>query len=328
VVTYDKAGGSRVQVIRNNPTSHITGTRTLTTAWAVPAVHRSYITRTAGSSRWEWINGAWSARTNTAETWHPTNGRLVDSRDEGNANVAGDETCTRYSYADNAATHKFDFVSQVQTTKKRCNDTPSLPADLVSDERYFYDGLAHGGAPGRGNVTKTEAYVDNRWIIAAQGVSYDPYGRVRSSTDGLNRTTTTAYTHNADGLLSSLLVTNPAGHQTSTTLDVQRGAPLTATDANGKTVTAQYDPLGRLIKMWGPGRPTTATPDAEYAYQLQKDAPTWVSTKTLGPAGQQLTSYEIYDGALRPRQTQVPTSAGGRAVTDTVYDARGLAAGW
>ena len=36
-------------------------------------------------------------------------------------------------------------------------------------------------------------------------------------------------------------------------------------DANGRTSTLQYDPLGRLVKVWTPGRDTLQSPTVEYA---------------------------------------------------------------
>ncbi len=49
-----------------------------------------------------------------------------------------------------------------------------------------------------------------------------------------------------------------------------------------------------------------------------------MGTKTLGNRSVQRTSYTLYDGFLRPRQTQDPGPDGGRLLTDTFYDERGL----
>ena len=66
------------------------------------------------------------------------------------------------------------------------------------------------------------------------------------------------------------------------------------------------------------GHPTSGTADTEYAYTLAgTSAAPSVTTKALGPDGQQITSYQILDGLLRTRQTQTPTATGGRAVSDT-----------
>jgi YD repeat-containing protein len=80
--------------------------------------------------------------------------------------------------------------------------------------------------------------------------------------------------------------------------------------------------------VWLPGRdPATQTPDAEYVYTVSDAAPSNVASKRLGPTGNQITSYQIYDGLLRVRQTQTPAVVNaGRMITDAAYDNRGLAA--
>src|SRR5439155_11143631 len=52
-----------------------------------------------------------------------------------------------------------------------------------------------------------------------------------------------------------------------------------------------------------------------------------VATKTLTAAGGYVTSYALYDGLLRARQTQNADAAGGTGavVTDTFYDTAGRA---
>ena len=81
--------------------------------------------------------------------------------------------------------------------------------------------------------------------------------------------------------------------------------------------------------MWAPGRDRATfkdDPSVSYTYRLSKTAPSAVITKDLMPYGSKnyRTSIALYDGMLRLRQTQTQTLAGGRAVVDTVYNARGL----
>ena len=46
-----------------------------------------------------------------------------------------------------------------------------------------------------------------------------------------------------------------------------------------------------------------------------------MTTQRLNPAGNYVTSYALYDGLLRPRQTQAPSpgGSGGMVLTDTFY---------
>ena len=44
---------------------------------------------------------------------------------------------------------------------------------------------------------------------------------------------------------------------------------MTKTDANGRVTRLEHDPLGRLIKVWMPGRSSGGqSPNIQYAYEL------------------------------------------------------------
>lgn len=86
-------------------------------------------------------------------------------------------------------------------------------------------------------------------------------------------------------------------------------------------------PRGRLTQVWLPNRASSSqAPSYKFAYNLENTKPSWVSTSTLKRDGDTYnTSYTLYDSLLRPLQTQSPTPQGGRLLTDTRYDTRGLA---
>jgi RHS repeat-associated protein len=230
------------------------------------------------------------------------------------------DICTRYEYADNTSKRLLDRVKRETVNRNTCDETPG---ELFADTRHFYDGLStHGATPTVGNLTKTQVAGDSGWFTTSEA-EHDAYGRVTAAADGLGRETTTGYVHNSDRQLVGLEVTNPAGHVTTTTVEPGRGLPVTITDPNDKTTTGAYDPAGRLVKVWAPEHDTSGTPTAEYQYTISKTAPSWVSTKTLGPNGNQIVSFDIFDGMLRPRQTQTTAPDGNRVITDTAYDHRG-----
>ncbi len=259
--------------------------------------------------------------------------------DLGGIASSGDDLCIRYTYARNATAWIVDAVSRTETVSVSCSEpSPTRPDQVVSDVRSYYDGGGLGVAPTKGDETKTDALDD--WTTGpvyaiTATTTYDSYGRATSTCDPLNRCTSTAYTQTA-GLLTKTVVTTPdpdgAGqltpHVTSTTIDPRWGVPTVVTDPNGKVTTAAYDNLGRLTKVWLPGRATSLTPNLEYAYTIRQNGPNAVTTKTLSPAGAQVPSIEIYDGLMRKRQTQKQTldSVGGfaRTISDTTYDSRGL----
>jgi uncharacterized protein RhaS with RHS repeats len=54
------------------------------------------------------------------------------------------------------------------------------------------------------------------------------------------------------GLVNQTVVTDPAGQSETTTYEPAWAARKTITDANRKTTSQQYDPLGRLTTVWIP----------------------------------------------------------------------------
>ncbi|WSM95353.1 hypothetical protein OG893_00260 [Streptomyces sp. NBC_01696] len=67
-------------------------------------------------------------------------------------------------------------------------------------------------------------------------------------------------------------------------------------------------------------------PVVEYAYTISPTAANAVETRTLKQNGDYRTTYALYDGLLRERQTQAPaTGTKNRIMTETHYDTRGWA---
>ena len=91
----------------------------------------------------------------------------------------------------------------------------------------------------------------------------------------------------------------------------------------------QYDALGRLMKVWlaNSAKSGGHPPNLEYTYLVAKDTAAAVQTKALNTTGGQVTTgYQIYDGFLRPRQSQEPAADGSRLISDTFYNALGKTA--
>jgi RHS repeat-associated protein len=328
---YASPGGQALSRTIRTPVAYQTGQRSLSSGWAVPTKHTSYINRVATERTYTWLAGSSSWRqTRTDYTHDPTYGLVTEVNDWGDYSVGADNRCTRHTYTSNTSKYLIDFPKQVETVGVQCGTTPVYPADFVSGIRYVYDDLAYGAAPTVGNITwSTEAASFSgqtpSYATMFRG-GYDAYGRITSSKDALSRETLTAYTQNVAGLTVTEKETNPAGHVTTTTLDPAWGEPTKEVDENNKVTEASYDALGRLTKVWLPGRSkATDTPNAEYVYTVRKSGgATAVQTKELGPNGNQISSYELYDGLLRPRQVQTTAPDGKRTITDTAYDGRGL----
>jgi RHS repeat-associated protein len=275
--------------------------------------------------------GGW--RTTETRYTYDTHGLLVETDDRGDTSTTADDLCTRIEYAKNTGAWILETVRRTETVAVRCSATPSRPADVVSDERQWYDGGNFGIAPTKGNATRTEelgSWSGGPVYVTTSRTSYDVHGRVTFEWDALDRHTITAYTPATGGPVTQRAVTNPAGHVTTTTLAPGLGVPTRITDANGRHIDASYDALGRLRQVWFTDRDkATQTPSLEYTYRVSATLPLAVTTRSLLPSGEQATSVALYDSLLRLRQTQSPPAgdADGRLVVDTEHDSRGLTVG-
>ncbi|PWJ02465.1 sugar-binding protein [Streptomyces sp. NWU49] len=289
--------------------------------------------------------------TSSTTTYDTVAGRVTQIDDRGDDSIPDDSTCTRTTYATNPTKNILGLPSQVETVATACAATPARPGDVLSDVRSAYDGASYGTAPTKGDATATallKKYDGTTAVYLESGATYDDYGRTLTSTDltanvtvtatGIltrtprddGRTTTTVRTPSTGFPTTTKTTTPPATPgdastaQTSTTThEIRRGLPLTQTDTNNKVTNFAYDALGRSTKVWLADRLIGQTPTYEFTYTTTENQPVAVATKTLGNNGVQSTAYVLYDGFLRPRQTQDPGPDGGRLLTDTFYGERG-----
>lgn len=332
-IEFSGAGGQALRKTIVDPVAFQTGQRTLTTNWAIPSVQTAYINRTAKERNLTWLAASNSWRT-TAKvyTWDTTYGLVTKVDDQGDTATTADDQCERTWYTYNTTKYLIDFPNREETVGVNCATTATYPADAVDDERSFYDGAtSYSTAPNFGNVTKVETVASFTGTtpnpVKVKTNAYDLWGRETSEGDALDRFTTTEFTQNTAGLTVTEKETTPAGHSTTSTLDPAWGEPVKQVDPNGKTTEATYDALGRLLKVWQPGRDkATQTPNDEYIYTVRKSGGvSAIQSKELGPNGNQISSFELYDGLLRQRQTQTTAPDGKRVIADTTFDGRGLA---
>jgi YD repeat-containing protein len=147
----------------------------------------------------------------------------------------------------------------------------------VSDTSYTYD---NGGTLSAGNLTKTQVATAvsgglglTFTYTTEQTATYDEYGRVLTSVDADNRTTTTAYTPATGAEPTSIQVTDPANLVTTTTYDPARDLPLTVTDPANYQSADTYDALGRVTGVWTLNNQAGAAAVDKYTYQGSNTAP-------------------------------------------------------
>lgn len=281
-------------------------------------------------------NDVWR-ETRTVTGYDTTWGRIVQVDDLGDVAPGGDgdDTCTRTWYDDNAAKYMYAYVSRIQSVSVKCDVAdPDLSTQLLSDTRTSYDFQSWNTPPNLGTATLTEdldRYDGTKilYIPTSQTVSVDTYGRPTATKNALGYLTTTEYTE-TDGMTTQVKAVTPApfNYATITTQDPAFGVPLAVVDANLNRTELAYDSFGRQTAVWLADRDRSqgATPSMKFSYDVRTDKPTVVKTERINNDGSYRTSYELFDGLLRPRQTQTPGPNGAWILTDTFYIGTGQAA--
>jgi RHS repeat-associated protein len=272
-----------------------------------------------------------STRETETDYTHDSYGRVTATNDRGDVATTADDLCTTTAYADNTTTGWIlDAPSETRTVKVACTSTPSVPADVVSDELTYYDGSTTlGAAPTVGDATsakKVQSYTGNTPNYATTSTTSDQYGRPLSVTDADNHITTTVYTPATGAQPTKVTTTDPLKFTSTTTYDPLRGLPLKATTPAGYATTGQYDALGRLTAVYQPGQSTGAgdPPTVKHTYTISNSGPSIVTTCDLNNNASGCTLSEtLYDAMLRPRETQSQTPGAGRVQTDTFYNSDG-----
>ncbi|AZK96938.1 MULTISPECIES: RHS repeat domain-containing protein [Streptomyces] len=272
-----------------------------------------------------------TTRTVETRTEYDGYGSPVKVHDKGDTAVPGDDVCTTTTYVRNTTAWVLDRPSRVVTAAAACPATGGqdpVPADVLTDERTYYDGAtAFGTPPVKGDATKVEelaSWNGTQPVYAVkERAEHDRHGRITGAWDALDAKTTTAYEPAVGGPLARTTVTNPLGHATVSETEPARGLVTADTDPDNRRSTRTYDALGRFTAGWQPGRPATSPPSVRYEYTTAPGAPTTVTTRKLLGGGDYIVGHTLYDGLLRQRQTQEPSPNGGRTVTDTTYDAAG-----
>jgi RHS repeat-associated protein len=297
---------------------------------------RSFLTDTADTKLYTPLANGSTRETETDYT-HDADGRVTAASDLGDVTTSSDDLCTTTSYADNTATWILDSVDETRTVSIKCATTPSIPADVVSDTRTFYDGATtFGTAPTAGSVTMTQSAVSYTGSVPnydTTSSTVDEYGRTLTSTNGDGDVTKTTYTPATGAAPTQISVaqptipaspSSPAITPTTVTLyDPIRNLPTKVTDPGGFFTLEQYDPLGRITAVYQPGDAlSSGTPNLKFTYSVSNLGPSIVNsfrlTQIAPTVYQQVETF--YDAMLRQRETQTETPDNERTITDTVYD--------
>jgi RHS repeat-associated protein len=261
------------------------------------------------------------------ENTFDASGRLAAKQESNDLSTTADDTCTRYEYAQSTTKGLLEVPIRQQTVAKAC-DATWTNADVVSDNRLYYDGATSPTTPpSRGLVTKVERLsgfdAGGQATYETQyAASYDANGRQTEITNGLQQTKRTVVTPSYGPVTQSVEIA-ANGQETTTRFEPAFGEAVGVTRPDGTTASTQLDALGRKTKAWGPGHPTSGPADLEYEYLNRDTGAAVVTTKKRVDAVTTQVTYDLYDGLQRLRQTQAPAPGGGWIVTDHRYDSRG-----
>ncbi|MFD9307743.1 ricin-type beta-trefoil lectin domain protein [Streptomyces sp. NPDC060048] len=325
-ITYTKAGAGAAVAARdlNWYESKKTGSRPRDGTSDLQA----FRVDTSRMDRYEAIEGGMRL-SRAVDTFEPTYGLKTTAQSEAmTSNGSGgwtvnEQSCTTSTYVHNTAKHLIGLPQSARSTSGTC--AQAATGTLLSNTRTSYDVLnAFGAAPVKGLPfqTDTQDGAGTGWVTTGR-FEYDALGRVVKSQDPDNNAVTTTFTP-ATGPAFSQTATNALNHKSTTKFDPARGTVLEVTDQNGRKVTSGYDPLGRTTAVWTPSQnPAIDKARQTFEYQITEHEPPAVTSRTLRDNGTYESSIEIYDGLLRPRQTQVEAAGGGRLVNDKLYSASG-----
>jgi RHS repeat-associated protein len=323
--------------------------RTVIEPWQSAATATRNMGQTTVYARHKATKTTWSGTKLAAGGWRVTRtgttfdayGMQIQSDDQGDVAVAGDESCARTTFNRNTGINLLNPVGRVDTYALRCSVEPTSVDDVISGSRTSFDGLAYGATPTKGDATTVEVAKDWAapggfvWQTMSTSV-YDDYGRAKDVTDVRGNHTTTVYTPTVGGPITGVATTTPLGTTTST-VEPSWGTQVAIVDQNGKRTEATFDALGRTRQVWSANRlksTNPTSPSVSYDYTVRNSGGVNAVTTTALNAGtatdpRYTTSYALYDGLLRARQTQTVSRANGNVgtvFTETKYDDKGRVA--
>ncbi|GAB2979149.1 RHS repeat-associated core domain-containing protein [Saccharothrix stipae] len=327
VESFNGDGGARISTSLTEPS--VIGTTATRARTGLPALTADIVGVTRSREITHLATGA--TRTATTTTRYDNTGRPTNRTESGDGVP---DVCTRTTYADNTTTWVRNRAAETTTSQQACPADGVAQTSILNSTRTYYDQHTALGQVTAGDDTRVDAATVNTNDVltyATTGTAaHDPSGRTTSTTDALQRATTTAYTPVDGGVLTKTVTTNAKSQTSTVEIDPARGKATAAIDVGSRRSDADYDALGRLTAVWKPGRSKSASQEASvtYSYLVRTDGPLAVTTKTLvdyGSGTNYLTQVDLFDAFGQPRQTQSDAVGGGTVGKDSFYDSHGRA---
>lgn len=336
--TYDRDGGT---VVADEVTTPWLGAITATRAQSggMPPITARALNTAKVTSRAKLADGTWRTGERTSTYDNTLFSRPLQVDDRTDVSRPDQRLCTTFEYAAGPGGALTQLASRTLVLSGACGQTPTT-ANTVGDTRAYFDNLPLGQSGATADQTGTE--VLEKYDAAGKPVyrlnitsAYDVYGRISTTTNKVRKdaahpdgaVTKTEYRALPNALPYEVTHTNPLGWKTVTTLDTGRALPMKTTDENGHVAERGYDAFGRVVSVWQPGQNRdTDPPVRKFSYAMNgTNAPSTVLSQALMNNNKYTSSFTIYDGLGRVRQTQASTPSGvsGRLITDAHFDSHG-----
>ncbi|MEK7425513.1 MAG: RHS repeat-associated core domain-containing protein [Actinomycetota bacterium] len=277
-----------------------------------------------------------------ALTGYDAYGMPIELWDRGDIYDGTDDTCTSIQYARNTAVVNVWLVNLVGRTYRakgtngfpggysaNCDEAAGSELSIV-DQYYDNQAFLTALPTGAHTYTSTRPTQTAGWFGTAYTV--DGVGHVTAVDGPLAGTGDTSYAfYNGDGFRWAQR--DATGHTTSQDIDPGRGLARYSVDWNDglflspategidKVTVTDYDALGRLTAVQLPGDPN---PTVRIEYSLTKTAPNWMKRRLQQTDGSWREEWTYTDGFGRVKETQTAGPNGGRLVSATEFDGRGL----
>ncbi|AYG78265.1 tRNA(Glu)-specific nuclease WapA [Streptomyces hundungensis] len=335
--TYDSDGGTLVGSEITTPwQGAVTATRAQ--SGGMPEITARAVNTGKVTTYSKLADGGWRTAERTSTYDDTLASRPVQVDDKSDLSHPEQRLCTAFTYATGPLSQ---LAVRTLTLKGACDQTPDA-TNTVADTRSYFDNKPLGETGSAGDQTATEVlerYGSDGKPAYRKNVTsaFDVYGRVVSTTDPQRTdadhpggaTTKTEYSPDTGALPNQVVHTSPLGWKSTTTFDIGRSIPVKQTDANNHIAEQDYDALGRVTAVWQPGaaRASGAAATRKFSYAMNgTNAPSTVLSQALtDDAPTYTSSFTIYDGLGRIRQTQASTPSGvyGRTITDALFDSHG-----
>ncbi|MFD7173797.1 RHS repeat-associated core domain-containing protein [Streptomyces sp. NPDC059929] len=338
--TYDRDGGDLVSSEITTPwQGAVTASRAQ--SGGMPAITAQAINTGKVTTYSKLASGDWRTAERTSTYDATLAARPVQVDDKSDLDHPEQRLCTAFTYATGPGGAATQLASRTLTLSGACDQTPTA-ANTVADTHSYFDNKPLGETGATAEQTATDVLerydTDGKPVYRTNATAtFDDYGRVTSTTDPTRTdaahpngaTTKTDYTPATGALPNQVAHTNPLGWKATTTLDIGRSIPIKQSDENNHVAEQDYDALGRVTAVWQPGanRAAGAAATRKFSYAMNgTNAPSTVLSQALTDDAPTYTStFTIYDGLGRIRQTQAtpPSGAYGRTVTDALFDSHG-----